>query len=114
MEYTRESDLAVAIHEYLTMVWKPKGLYFHVANERVGGTPWHTAYLKKQGMLAGVADIIFMWKKGCACVELKVMKNKQTKSQLEFEKWCKKSGVPYEVVRTPEELHKLLKKWRLL
>lgn len=86
----------------------PDVLAFHVANERKT-SPQAGAKLKKKGVLAGVADILIFRRKhdphfqplprmffGLA-IELKVGKNKQTPSQLKFQKMITNESWKYVV-----------------
>lgn len=49
--------------------------------------------LKKAGVKAGVADMLFFWQGGIGAIELKAGKNKLSDSQVAFsEAWIKRGG----------------------
>jgi hypothetical protein len=59
---------------------------------------------KRQGVLAGFADIIFLHKGECLFFEVKAGKGKQTDNQLAFEKNVKEQGFKYYLVKSVEEV----------
>jgi hypothetical protein len=63
------------------------------------------AFLKKEGQLAGVADLILLLPEGEAIfVELKSGKNRQQESQKIFQKTVEKLGFSYLLWRTPQDV----------
>ena len=59
--------------------------------------------LKREGALAGVADLFLMYPSKTyhgLFIEMKIGKGKQTENQLEFQYQCKKFGYKYEVCRS--------------
>lgn len=62
--------------------------------------------LKKQGVLAGVSDLIFLKSSGSfssLCIEMKVGKNGQTTHQKDFQKAVEQEGGKYIICRSLEE-----------
>lgn len=83
----------------------PKLMLFSVPN---GGSrnKIEASRLKKEGVLAGVADLcLLIASRGYfACfIELKVGNNKQSKYQKDFEKYCDDNRYCYQVVYSLEE-----------
>jgi hypothetical protein len=56
--------------------------------------------LKATGLTAGVADLLFLWYGKTFAFELKVGTNKQSPSQLEWEKIATPHIASYKVIRT--------------
>lgn len=71
------------------------------------------AELKRQGVVAGVADLILLKRSkdrqySALCLELKAKTGKQSLSQISWEKHAKAHGNRYEVVRTVEEFIRIV------
>lgn len=88
-------------------------LLFAVPN---GGTrnEKEAAELKRQGVVAGVADLILLKPSkdrqfSALCVEMKSRTGKQSLSQISWEKHAKSHGNRYEVVRSVEKFVELVK-----
>ena len=83
-------------------------VWFHVPNEvdAKRNTFAHGIRQKAKHKLSGVADYIFMWENGNACLEFKRPKDpirktqagKQSESQKDFQKTCDDAKVPYYLV----------------
>lgn len=64
------------------------------------------AYMKEEGMLAGVSDLILLKSNGCyssLCIEMKQPKGYQQDSQKEWQKAVESVGNKYVVCRSLEE-----------
>lgn len=69
--------------------------------------------LKKEGVLAGVADLQVILKDGRSIfLELKTAKGKQSQSQIDFENNLKELGHNYYVIRSIDEVINILDKFR--
>lgn len=82
-----------------------RGLLFHVPN---GGSrnAKEAANLKRQGVVAGVADLLLLLpcgSFGCLCVELKTPKGRQSQYQREWGSKALKYGNLYVVCRSVDE-----------
>lgn len=71
------------------------------------------AELKRQGVVAGVADLILLRRSkdrqfSALCLELKTKTGKQSLSQISWEKHAKANGNRYEVVRTVDDFIKIV------
>lgn len=93
------SDLRVA-----TMEGRLSAVWFHPANELAGvASKVSAAIARALGLHPGVADYIFIWEGGCAALEAKAPKGRQSPNQKLFQAWCAANGVPYHIFRTREE-----------
>jgi hypothetical protein len=90
-------------------------IWFHVRNEFTGSyNPVFGRTKKKEGVKAGVADYIFLWKNGCGCLEFKSKSGTLSSSQKQFQSDCKKSQINYAVARSPQEGLNVLQSWGIL
>lgn len=90
-------------------------IWFHVRNEFAGSyNPVFGRTKKKEGVKAGVADYIFLWRNGCGCLEFKSKSGTLSSSQKQFQSDCKKAQVNYAVVRSPQEGLNVLQSWGIL
>lgn len=84
-----------------------RGLLFAVPN---GG--WRNAReaqkLKSTGVVAGVADLLFIYKKRIYCFELKTAKGTQQKVQKQWQQVVENQGVDYFIIRSLDEFKKVL------
>lgn len=107
----KEANLQKISAKYLDSL--PGLLWFHTPN---GGSRniKEAAELKRQGVKAGVPDILIIEQKnnysGLA-IELKVKGGKQTASQKEFEKKLTNKGFLYRIVYSLDELIYLVNKY---
>ena len=70
--------------------------------------------LKREGALAGVADLFLMYPSKTyhgLFIEMKIGKGKQTENQLEFEKQCKKFGYKYELCRSFDDFVNIINQY---
>ena len=73
---------------------------FHVPNGGGRSSPAEAAIFKTMGVVAGVADIVFMFKGGkTVFVELKAGKAPMEDSQERFQGWCADLGFEYILMR---------------
>ena len=118
-----ERQLQELVCDMLRLYAVPKLIWFAVPNE--GKRERRTgAFLKRMGMLPGVADLVLFLPSRIhlgerllpfpACLELKAGRGIQSPAQIAFEAQCGAAGVPYEVVRTPEEAAATLFRWGAL
>lgn len=87
-----------------------RGLLFHVPN---GGSrnAREGANLKKQGVVAGVADLLLLLPRkgfGCLCVEMKTAKGSQSTLQREWGGKVSKYGNLYVVCRSVDEFIEII------
>ena len=106
-----EDELQQAAIEYIRLQY-PHVLAFHCPN---GGKRnlYEAARLKKQGVLAGVSDILIFWQGGMGAIELKCGKNTTTGTQDYFaDKWQWVGG-RYALCRTLDSVVAALKEWNV-
>ena len=109
-----EHSRQVTLLQFLAINHAPDVFWFAVPNAGRRSW-WEVAQKKKEGMVAGVADLCVMLPEGRALwLELKTGKNKQTEAQLAFQGICGKLGHPYEIARTLEEAIDSLSAWGAL
>lgn len=98
-----EGELQRACVEWLRAV-NPRCVWVHPANELARSlTGQMRMFYAALGLVSGAADFLLLWGGGSAAVELKSPTGKQSGNQQEFERWCKRVGVPYVLVRTFDE-----------
>lgn len=107
MEKDLQMEVAVLL-DYLKLVW------CHVPNEGKR-SPQYAVSLKRQGVKAGVPDIlIFDLTPGRpyrgVALELKYGRNRQSPEQKEWQKRLEDCGWYYEICYTAEEVYEVLKK----
>ncbi|MDR0619194.1 MAG: VRR-NUC domain-containing protein [Bacteroidales bacterium] len=83
----------------------PKLVLFAVPN---GGSRnvLEAAKMKREGVMAGVADLILLKQNanyGALCIEMKYGGGRQSDHQKQFEKYCHRYGYQYAVCRTFDE-----------
>lgn len=93
-----ESDIQVACVSWFRMAY-PEYLCFSVPN---GGSrnAIEAANLKREGALAGVADLIVAIQGKVIFIEMKASKGRQSQNQLDFEKKVKLLGFEYVICRS--------------
>lgn len=99
-----EADIQADFFEKVKLFFPsiPDKLLFAVPN---GGSrnPIEAKNMKRQGVKAGVSDVILLVpKKGFAalCMEFKTDKGKQSDEQIEFQRQAEKCGSKYVIVRS--------------
>lgn len=106
-----EHGIQVAIMQFLDRALPASCYAFAVPN---GGNRSAVtgAILKREGVKAGVADIIVMRNPGlCALIEVKTAKGSLSNSQKAFRDWCAANGFPYAVVRGIGDVQAALLDW---
>lgn len=92
-----------------------KAVWFSVTNEYSGKTnKLFGCLMWAMGRIPGCPDYIFLWKRGCGCIEMKSAKGVLQPNQKVFKEWCETMDVPYVVCRSAEEALLILAKWEVL
>ncbi len=60
------------------------------------------------GLRPGVGDLIVWWPTGIGYVEVKAPTGRQSENQKHFQARCKEYGVPYDLVRSVEDVQRLI------
>jgi hypothetical protein len=110
----REHELQRFVVETLRLYGVPNLIYFHPANE--GKRSERTGnFLKRMGMLSGVADIVVILPGAAAkFLELKVPGSQTSMAQIAFAAACGANGCDYALARSPEEAAAILHEWGAL
>jgi len=106
-----EHGIQVAIMQFLDRALPSSCYAFAVPN---GGkrNAVTGAILKREGVKAGVADIVILRNPGlCALIEVKTAKGSLSNSQKAFRDWCAANGFPYAVVRGIGDVQAALLDW---
>lgn len=77
-------------------------------------SPIEGAIFKGQGVKPGVADLVFIWGGGSACMEVKTKDGRVSAAQIEFRARCDRRGIPYAVVRDIDEAQAAVHGWGLV
>ncbi len=111
-DYPDEAGLQRAVCERLATL-RPACVWFHVPNGGKRGR-LEAAIFHGLGVRAGAADLIFLWRGGCGCIELKQARGPLSRAQHEFKEKCERLDVPYAVARSVAEVEARLLEWGLL
>jgi len=65
---------------------------------------------KAEGLIAGVSDLLFMWRGRTHCIEMKTPTGRQQKNQIEWQGIVEANGFDYHVIRSLEEFKNLINK----
>ena len=106
-----EHSIQVAIMQFLDRALPSSCYAFAVPN---GGNRSAVtgAILKREGVKAGVADIVVLRNPGlCALIEVKTAKGSLSNSQKAFRDWCAANGFPYAVARGVGDVQAALLDW---
>ncbi|WP_071133871.1 VRR-NUC domain-containing protein [Millionella massiliensis] len=101
-----EASLQTACVQWFNLQYPQyRGMLLHVPN---GGyrESREGVNLKKQGVVAGVADLLLLIPRkgfGCLCIEMKYGRGKQSDLQREWEEKTSRHGNLYQVCRSLEE-----------
>lgn len=119
LEQEQALHIAIAQHlTHLTIEKKLKALWFHPNNNFIAqNDKKHFVFynkLKQMGHRAGMPDLVFMYKDGCAFLEVKTIKGKLSDKQKQIKRWADCLGINYEIVRTIEEVEQALIKFGCL
>ena len=109
-----EAKMQAEIVKYL----QSEGVFSHsIPNEAYGRSVVAQMQLVSMGMRPGAADLVVWFPatpKGegvtVGYLEVKTAKGKQSPSQVKFQKRCEKAGVFYAVVRSVEDVEKILRR----
>lgn len=106
----KESDLQITCVTWFKWTY-PKVLIFAIPN---GGarSAITGAILKREGALAGVADLFIGARKGLFCglfIEMKLPDTKQSPQQKDFQKAALEAGYCYKISRTYEEFQQMVR-----
>jgi hypothetical protein len=100
-----ELQIQAAICRYLQSV----GIFFHsVPNEAAGRNKVAHMQLISAGLRAGVADMVVWLPDGIAYIEVKTATSSQSQRQKAFEGKCKDYGVRYYLVRSVEDVRRIV------
>ena len=87
-------------------------IYFHsVPNELAGGgkgAKIRMGQFISMGLRPGVADLVVFWPSGIGYVEVKTPTGRQSEHQKRFQERCESYGVPYDLVRSVEDVQQLI------
>ncbi len=102
-----ESKIQIEIVRYIRYLY-PNSILFAIPN---GGqrSLITAAYLKREGVLAGVSDLIWIYKGKAHFLEVKAEKGYQSVNQKEFEIQVKKQGFEYYILRSTKDFDLFLK-----
>ena len=109
-----EHDLQAACVRWFRLTYPDlQKVLFSVPN---GGLrhPKVAAAMKKEGQVAGVADLILLiprYQHGGLCIEMKTPTGRQSKSQKEFEQAVTQHGYAYKIVRSFEEFQAVIQSY---
>jgi len=105
-----ELQIQAAICRYL----QSEGIFFHsVPNEAAGRNKVAHMQLISAGLRAGVADMVVWLPDGIAYVEVKTATGDQSKRQKAFEGKCKDYGIRYYLVRSVDDVKRIVDSKRL-
>lgn len=102
-----ESKIQIEIVKYIRLLY-PKSILFSVPN---GGqrNVLVAANLKREGVLPGVSDLIWLHQGKTYFLEVKTDKGYQSVYQKEFEDKVKKQGFIYHILRSTKDFDEFLK-----
>jgi len=102
-----ESKIQIEIVRYIRYLY-PNSILFSIPN---GGqrSVITAAYLKREGVLAGVSDLIWIYKGKVYFLEVKAEKGYQSVNQKEFESQVKKQGFEYYILRSTKDFDLFVK-----
>lgn len=112
----REKSEARIQQEIVLFLQSQKVFCHSVPNEGAGRDAIRSAKLVATGLRAGVADLVVWWPAPdgiqIGYIEVKDRKGKQSPRQIAFEEKCRGAGIPYDLVRSAEEVGELLRRKR--
>ena len=108
---TEEHTLQMAVLQHLRIAARPGVFAFSIPNAGKR-SPQQASRMKREGMMAGVADLCVMMDEGrTGWLELKSDKGKQKEAQREFETLCAFLSHNYAVCRNLYEAIDILRTW---
>ncbi len=89
---------------------------FHhsIPNELAGGgkgAKIRMGQFISMGLKPGTADLCVWWPSGIGYVEVKTPTGRQSDNQKRFQERCKEYGVPYDLVRSVEDVERLIRRY---
>lgn len=84
-----------------------RGIIFHVPNERISKA--ERIRLAAIGVLAGVSDLIFIYRGKHIYFEVKTPTGTQSKAQIEFEGRIQTNGFSYYLVRSVDDVKNIMR-----
>lgn len=95
---------------YAVRLYYPSSLIYAIPN---GGkrNPFEAARLKRQGVTAGISDLHFIHNGKMYFFEVKIPGGKQSLLQSQFEKFVKKQGFNYYIIRSVDEVLELISRF---
>lgn len=112
-----EQQIQAQIVAYLRQV-KPPCLWFAINNNPRSARDG--VRLQSMGLMAGVADLCFIWRRGTRTfpfidfVEIKTAKGRQSEHQKTFEVLAQRAGAQYSIWRSVDDAQAALKEWGLV
>lgn len=109
-----EASLQVTVVEHLRLYGVHDLIFNHACNEGVR-TPAQGLFLKRMGMLPGIADL-YIGVPGAppSWLELKALNGKQSDEQIAFEELCLRNGSRYAVADNIKDALRILHGWGAL
>jgi len=102
-----ESKIQIELVKYIRYLY-PKSLLFSVPNGHKRNIIT-ASYLKREGVLAGVSDLIWLHEGRTYFLEVKADKGYQSVNQKEFEQNVVKQGFRYAILRSTKDFDNFLK-----
>jgi hypothetical protein len=102
-----ESKIQIEIVRYIRYLY-PQSILFSVPNGHQRNIIT-AAYLKKEGLMAGVSDLIWINEGKTYFLEVKAEKGYQSVNQKEFESQVKKQGFEYYILRSTKDFDLFVK-----
>lgn len=109
----KEFALHTMVADDLKRWCKPEWRYTHVPSGELR-TKATAAKLKRMGVVSGWPDFLLLGPPGLHCLELKRDGKKLTDEQIEFQEFCYRIGVPYQVAFNYREAIGYLALWGVL
>lgn len=98
-----QQDIVIYLNNtYCLPAYANRGIVFHVPNQRASAA--ERIKLKAMGVLAGVSDIIFIYRGKHLYLEVKTPDGIQSKDQKEFEGRIQSNGFSYYIVRSVDDV----------
>lgn len=89
--------------------FKPHDMHFHhIPNQQLGGVE-RGVFLKNMGRKRGAADLYFLRNGRTLFLEMKTPKGVQSEAQEEFRESVVRGGAMYEITRSLDEAHAILR-----
>lgn len=102
-----ESKIQIELVKYIRYLY-PKSILFAIPNGGQRSTIT-AAYLKREGVLSGVSDLIWLHEGRTYFFEVKTEKGYQSVNQKEFQSLVEKQGFRYAILRSTKDFDNFLK-----